>query len=79
MFDTTLDLFCHNEELNDRDHMVDTMRDTYWDAMNNLVNEGREIDAISVFEEWVVDGVDPQDGDVEFIFVPDLTGEREEN
>ena len=79
MFDTTLDLFCHNEELNDRDHMVDTMRDTYWDAMNNLVNEGREIDAVSVFEEWVVDGVDPQDGDVEFIFVPDLTGEREEN
>ena len=79
MFDTTLDLFCHNEELNDRDHMVDTMRDTYWDAMNNLVNEGHEIDAISVFEEWVVDGVDPQDGDVEFIFVPDLTGEREEN
>ena len=79
MFDTTLDLFCHNEELNDRDHMVDTMGDTYWDAMNNLVNEGREIDAISVFEEWVVDGVDPQDGDVEFIFVPDLIGEREEN
>ena len=73
MFDTTLDLFCHNDNLNDRDHMVDTMRDTYWDAMNNLVNEGREIDAISVFEEWVVDGVDPQDGEVEFIFVPDLT------
>ena len=53
--------------------MVDTMRDTYWDAMNNLVNEGREIDAVAVFEEWVVDGVDPQDGDVEFIFAPDLT------
>ena len=79
MFDTTLDLFCYNEELNDRDHMVDTMRDTYWDAMNNLVNEGREIDAISVFEEWVVDGVDPQDGDVEFIFAPDLTRLIEDN
>ena len=79
MFDTTLDLFCYNEELNDRDHMVDTMRDTYWDAMNNLVNDGREIDAISVFEEWVVDGVDPQDGDVEFIFAPDLTRLVEDN
>ena len=73
MFDTTLDLFCHNEELNDRDHMVDTMRDTYWDAMNNLVNEGREIDAISVFEEWVVDGKDPEDGAYEFTFINDLT------
>ena len=79
MFDTTLDLFCYNDNLNDRDHMVDTMRDTYWDAMNNLVNEGREIDAISVFEEWVVDGVDPQDGDVEFIFAPDLTRLVEDN
>ena len=79
MFDTTLDLFCHNDNLNDRDHMVDTMRDTYWDAMNNLVNEGREIDAISVFEEWVVDGVDPQDGDVEFTFINDLTRLIEDN
>ena len=79
MFDTTLDLFCYNDNLNDRDHMVDTMRDTYWDAMNNLVNEGREIDAISVFEEWVVDGVDPQDGEVEFIFAPDLTRLVEDN
>ena len=79
MFDTTLDLFCHNDNLNDRDHMVDTMRDTYWDAMNKNVNEGREIDAISVFEEWVVDGVDPQDGDVEIIFAPDLTRLVEDN
>ena len=79
MFDTTLDLFCYNDNLNDRDHMIDHMRDTYWCAMNNLVHEGREIDAVSVFEEWVVDGKDPQDGDVEIIFVPDLTGEREEN
>ena len=79
MFDTTLDLFCHNDNLNDRDHMVDTMRDTYWDAMNNLVNEGREIDAVAAFEEWVVDGVDPQDGEVEFIFAPDLTRLVEDN
>ena len=79
MFDTTLDLFCHNDNLNDRDHMVDTMRDTYWDAMNKGVDDGREFDAISAFEEWVVDGVDPQDGDVEFIFAPDLTRLVEDN
>ena len=79
MFDTTLDLFCHNDNLNDRDHMVDTMRDTYWTAMHDCVDDERHADAISVFEEWVVDGVDPQDEDTEFIFAPDLTGEREEN
>ena len=79
MFDTTLDLFCYNEELNDRQHMVDTMAQTLFTAMHDCVDEERHVDAISVFEEWVVDGVDPQDGDVEIIFVPDLTGEREEN
>ena len=77
MNDSTLDLFC--DQTDDKQHCVDTMRDTYWDAMNECVNRGRELDAISVFEEWVVDGKDPQDGDVEIIFVPDLTGEREEN
>tara|TARA_B100002019_G_C20946670_1_gene439480 strand:+ start:249 stop:488 length:240 start_codon:yes stop_codon:yes gene_type:complete len=79
MFDTTLDLFCYNEELNDRQHMVDTMAETLFDAMNECANRGDNFDAVSVFEEWVVDGKDPQDGDVEIIFVPDLTGEREEN
>ena len=34
-----------------------------------------KFDAISVFEEWVVDGKDPQDGDVEITFAPDLTRE----
>ena len=79
MHDSTLDLFCNNETVDDRQQMIDTMRDTYWNAMHNCVNLGREIDAVSVYEEWVVDGVDPQDGDVEFIFAPDLTEEREEN
>ena len=79
MFDTTLDLFCYNDNLNDRDHMVETMRDTYWDAMHKGVDDGRHDDAISVFEEWVVDGVDPQDGDVEFTFINDLTRLIEDN
>ena len=59
--------------------MVDTMAETLFDAMNECANRGDNFDAVSVFEEWVVDGKDPQDGDVEIIFVPDLTGEREEN
>jgi hypothetical protein len=79
MFDTTLDLFCYNENLDDRQHMVDTMRDTYWDAMNKGVDDGRELDAIAVFEEWVVDGVDPEDGEYEFTFINDLTRLVEDN
>ena len=30
-------------------------------------NKGENFDAIACYEEWVVDNVDPQDGDVEFI------------
>ena len=73
MHDSTLDLFTNNETVDDRQHIIDTMRDTYWEAMNNCVNLGREIDAVSVYEEWVVDGVDPQDGESVFTFVLDLT------
>ena len=79
MFDTTLDLFCYNEELNDRQHMVDTMAETLFDAMNECANRGDNFDAVSVFEEWVVDGKDPQDGEVEIIFAPDLTELVEDN
>ena len=36
----------------------------------------KNFDAIACYEEWVVDGVDPQDGGVEIIFAPDLTEEK---
>ena len=79
MFDTTLDLFCYNDNLNDRDHMIDQIAQSYFSAMTTNANKGENFDAIACYEEWVVGGVDPQDGDVEFIFAPDLTEEREEN
>mgnify|MGYP003343126637 FL=1 len=77
MNDSTLDLFC--DQTDDKQHCVDIMRDTYWDAMNECANTNRNWDAISVFEEWVVDGKDPEDDDFEFIFIEDLTREEEEN
>ena len=79
MFDTTLDLFCYNENLNDRDHMIDTMGETYFKGMLECSEDKREFDAIACYEEWVVDGVDPQDGGVEIIFAPDLTDLVEDN
>ena len=78
MHDSTLDLFTNNET-DDHQHMVEPIGQTYWDAMNNCAEDKREFDAVSVYEEWVVDGVDPQDGDFEFIFAPDLTRLVEDN
>ena len=43
-----------------------------------FADDGRDFDAISIYEEWIVDGVDPQDDDYVFIFTPDLTLETEE-
>jgi hypothetical protein len=54
------------------------MAETYWDAMHKCVEDKREMDAVSIYEEWVVDGIDPQDDDYVFIFAPDLTLETEE-
>ena len=68
-----------NNTTDDRQHIIDTMAETYFAAMHECVNRGNNFDAVSCYEEWVVDGVDPQDEDTEFIFAPDLTREREEN
>lgn len=59
--------------------MIDQMAQLYFRAMTTNANKGENFDAIACYEEWVVDGVDPQDVDYEFIFAPDLTEEREEN
>ena len=77
MNDSTLDLFC--DMTDDKQHMIDTMRDTYWKAMTTAAEEERNLDAISVFEEWVVDGEDPEDGEREFTFIADLTRLVEDN
>ena len=79
MFDTTLDLFAYNDQLDDKQHMIDTMGETYYDAMIKCVEDERNLEAIACYEEWVVDGKDPQDGGVEIIFAPDLTELVEDN
>jgi len=38
------------------------------------IADDRPFDSISIYEEWVVDGVDPEDGGCHnFIFLPDLS------
>ena len=79
MFDSTLDLFAYNEQLDDKQHMIDTMGETYYDAMIKCVEDERNLEAIACYEEWVVEGKDPQDGEVEIIFASDLTRLVEDN
>jgi|TARA_B100001094_G_scaffold222615_1_gene216683 pentatricopeptide repeat protein len=80
MHDSTLDLFCENVEteiqdeiLDDHQHMIETMQQTYYHAMGKCAEDGRPDDAVSIYEEWCVDGVDPEEGEYVFTFLPDLT------
>ena len=68
-----------NNTTDDRQHIIDTMAETYFAAMHECVNRVNNFDAVSCYEAWVVDGKDPQDGGFEFTFVPDLTRLVEDN
>ena len=86
MHDSTLDLFCnHDSEIvvdtfsdvvDDNQHQIETMRDAYWVAMDTCMNDGRPDDAVSIYDEWIVDGKEPEDGH-EFQFLQDLTEDAE--
>tara|TARA_R100000234_G_C4952518_1_gene157998 strand:+ start:212 stop:472 length:261 start_codon:yes stop_codon:yes gene_type:complete len=86
MHDSTLDLFCnHDSEIvvdtfsdvvDDQDHIIQTMQETLYHAMNNCMNSGRPDDAVSIYDEWVVDGIEPENGH-EFQFLQDLTEDAE--
>lgn len=73
MHDSTLDLFMNNDETPEMEHSIDNMADTLFAAMEARIKEGNNEDAIAICEEWLVDGCDPQDGEYEFIFIPNFT------
>ena len=78
MFNTTLDLFKFNKT-NEHDEMIDTMAETYFNAMTECASDHRPDDAIACYQEWIVDDKDPQDGGVEIYFMQDFTVEGIEN
>ena len=86
MHDSTLDLFCNHDSqivvdtfsdvVDDQDHIIQTMQETLFNAMNKCALDGRPDDAVSIYDEWVVDGIEPEDGH-EFQFLQDLTEDAE--
>ena len=86
MHDSTLDLFCNHDSqivvdtfsdvVDDQQHIIETMQKTLFNAMNKCALDGRPDDAVSIYDEWVVDGIEPEDGH-EFQFLQDLTEDAE--
>ena len=49
------------------------MSNSLFDLVTAHVKLNNSDDAFAVMSEWIVDGKDPEDGEYEFLFIPDLT------
>ena len=62
-----------NYDINERDTSIDNMADTLFSALEECIKRGDNESAIAICEEWIIDGVDPQDGGYEFTFLDNFT------
>ena len=62
-----------NYETSDQQHSIDNMSDTLMIALQRNADNGNFQEMKAIYEEWVVDGRDPEDGSYQFISVPNLT------
>ena len=52
---------------------VDKMSTTYLNRNRILHTMGDSVTANAIYDEWVVDGIDPEDSNYDFLFLEDLT------
>ena len=52
---------------------VDKMSTTYLNRNRILHTMGDSVTANAIYDEWVVDGIDPEESDYDFLFLEDLT------
>lgn len=53
----------------ERETSIENMGETLFIRLTDKVKAGENEDAIAICEEWIVDGVDPQDQDYEWTFM----------
>ena len=51
---------------------IDLLANTYMDRLQEHVDNNDTASSDAIYTEFVVDGVDPEDGDYEWLFVNDL-------
>ena len=52
--------------------LIDALEDTFARRCKYLTSIEDYDSAAALYEEWVVDGVDPENGEYEWIFIPNL-------
>jgi hypothetical protein len=60
-------------DIDEKQTSIDNMSATLFDVMMQHANNGRNFDAIAIYEEWVVDSKDPENGEYEFLFLDNFT------
>lgn len=58
---------------NIQEKSIDLCAYHYAEQLEHLIEQNRFDDADAIFKEFVVDGVDPNDGKYQWIFINDLT------
>ena len=62
------------DEMNDEiQSLIDTMGQTYFDRFMHFIELEDIPTSKCLMDEWIVDGQDPEDGGVEFIWTPLIT------
>tara|TARA_B100000427_G_scaffold81877_1_gene66892 strand:- start:954 stop:1139 length:186 start_codon:yes stop_codon:yes gene_type:complete len=57
----------------DRQPLIDSMGDSLLKSITKSVSNDELENAHALYSEWVVDGVDPEDNDYEFLLLNDLS------
>jgi len=52
---------------------VELMGETLFELFQTACDKGDYATSNAIYEEWMVDGRDPEDGEYEFMFINDLT------
>ena len=53
--------------------LIDSLSDTFARRCDYFIAQDDIDTALAIYEEWVVDGADPEDGEYEWTFIPNLT------
>ena len=56
----------------ERQYCIDNMGETLYERMVTIAHDS-PFDSISIYEEWIVDGEDPEDNEYKFIFLDNFT------
>tara|TARA_B100000519_G_scaffold199554_1_gene211018 strand:+ start:730 stop:954 length:225 start_codon:yes stop_codon:yes gene_type:complete len=70
MTDINWEIFTN--ETDDKQHSIDNMGDTLLEKLEAHINVNNLEEARAIFNEWIVDGDDPEDNEYEFLFLDAL-------